>query len=108
MQMKMLLTPSELDSVISKLETCASDLGSLIARIDSIMSQLEVEWAGSAQVAYAETYDQIKTRSLIPTKQLLENYPQTLRQAKSDFSFSDGDSARAIKGKLGGILPSKG
>lgn len=106
MSTKMLLPTSELDSVISKLETCASDLGSLIARIDSIMSRLQVEWAGSAQVAYADAYDQIKIRSLIPIKQLLESYPQTLRQAESDINFGDQQSANTIKGKLGGILQS--
>jgi WXG100 family type VII secretion target len=106
MSTKMTLTKSELNSVIGKLENCASNLGSLLAKIDGIMSQLAIDWAGAAQAAYADAYEQIKIRSLLPVKQLLESYPQTLRQAENDLDFRDGESASAIRGKLGGILAS--
>jgi uncharacterized protein YukE len=104
MSTKMILTKPELNTVITKLDNCSSNLGSLLIKIDNIMTQLSVDWAGAAQAAYADAYDQIKIRSLLPVKQLLESYPQTLRQAESDLDFRDGENASGIRGKFGGIL----
>ena len=104
MSTKMLLTKPELDAVIRRLETCSSNLNSLLSKIDSIMGQLSVDWVGAAQVAYADAYSQIKVRSLLPVKQLLESYPQTLRQAESDLDFHDSEYANSIRSQFGGIL----
>ena len=101
---KMLMTKPELETVIGRLDTCASNLGSLLVRMDGVMAQLAVNWSGSAQAAYADAYEQIKTRSLLPVKQLLESYPQTLREAETQLNFSDQTNADTIRNQYGGIL----
>ena len=104
MAAKMLLTKPELDAVIIKLDNCATSLGSLVTKIDGIMGQLEADWSGAAQIAYASAYEQIKLRTLLPVKQLLESYPETLRQASKELDFEDNDNASTIRTTYGGIL----
>lgn len=105
MAAKLLLTKPELNAIIGRLENSASSLGALLIKLDGIMDQLSVDWSGAAQMAYKDAYEQIKTRSLLPVKQLLESYPETLQQAEQEIDFQDEESAVSIRNQYGGLLP---
>lgn len=102
---KLLLTKPELNAIIGRLENSASSLGALLIKLDGIMDQLSVDWSGAAQMAYTDAYEQIKTRSLLPVKQLLESYPETLQQVEQEIDFQDEESAASIRNQYGGLLP---
>jgi WXG100 family type VII secretion target len=104
MKMEMKLTRPELDNVINRTQTSASNLHSLISKMDSIMDQLAIHWRGSAQMAYQAAYEQIRVRSLMPTKQLLDSYPVTLRQASTDITYRDDAEAQSIRTQFGGLV----
>lgn len=104
MAAKLLLTKPELDTIIGRLENSASNLDTLLAKLNGIMDQLSVDWAGAAQMAYKDAYEEIETRSLLPVKQLLESYPETLRQVEQEIDFQDGDNAASIRSQYGGLL----
>ena len=99
------LTNEELNNVITRLNGTASNINELILAIDNVMKRLQTSWEGSAQRAYLEAYEQIKIRSLIPVKDLLESYPATLREAKEGLGFKDDENATHIIQTYGAVIP---
>lgn len=54
------LDPSTLRERASQYTTAAGDLDDIISRMDSLLSQLQSEWEGSASEGFASKYAELK------------------------------------------------
>jgi uncharacterized protein YukE len=101
--MQIIMNDAEFDNTIASLNLCANDIEALTAKIDNIMNRLREEWEGASQRAYEAVYEDVKRRVLLPMKELLRSYPVTLKDAKGNIHFKDGETASHITNTYGGI-----
>jgi len=91
------MTPEQMRSRAAEYRTEADGLGDTIARMDSLLAQLQGEWEGTAAESYATRYEELKP-GFLNAQQLIYDIDASLTSAAAALEQADASIAGSFAG----------
>jgi len=90
------LSPDEMESIAGQYRVESGNVTNVIGNLDGLMDRLNGSWEGSAQVAFADQYDELKP-SFLKMADLLEKINEQLNSTAEALRSTDSNIASQIR-----------
>lgn len=90
------ITPSEMRERANAYAQKGSEFNDIIGDMGNLLTQLQQEWEGSASVAFADKFNELKP-SFIATKELIDEIARTLSSTAQALEEVDSQLAGQIR-----------
>lgn len=91
------ITPEQMRSRANEYRNEANNVGQVISKMDSLLSQLQSEWEGASSESYAERYAELKP-SFIKAQELINEIASALDQTANTLEETDASIASGFRG----------
>ena len=91
------ITPDQMRSRAGEYRQQQDQVGEVISRMDSLLSQLQGEWEGSASPAYAERFSELRP-GFVKAQELIGEIAQALDATARSLEETDASIAAQFRG----------
>ncbi len=91
------ITPDQMRSRANEYRTEADNVGSVISRMDSLLSALQEEWEGEASRAYEGRFQELRP-SFVRAQDLINEIAQSLDATAQSLEETDASIASQFRG----------
>ena len=91
------ITPDQMRSRAGEYRQQQDQVGEVISRMDSLLSQLQGEWEGSASQAYAERFSELRP-DFVKAQELIGEIAQALDATARSLEETDAQIAAQFRG----------
>lgn len=91
------ITPDQMRSRAGEYRVEADNVGSVISRMDSLLSALQSEWEGEASNAYASRFQELRP-GFVRAQELITEIAQSLDSTAQALEETDANIASAFRG----------
>ena len=91
------ITPDQMRSRAGEYRQQQDQVGEVISRMDSLLSQLQGEWEGSASQAYAERFGELRP-GFVKAQELIGEIAQALDATAQSLEETDASIAAQFRG----------
>lgn len=91
------ITPDQMRSRAGEYRQQQDQVGEVISRMDSLLSQLQGEWEGSASQAYAERFGELRP-GFVKAQELIGEIAQALDATAQSLEETDAQIAAQFRG----------
>lgn len=91
------ITPEQMRTRASEYNAQADAVGEVISKMDSLLSQLRVEWTGQASTAYAEKFNDELRPSFVKAAELIDEIAAALTATAKSLEDTDSGIAQQFR-----------